>query len=121
MNSKYLMLKDYFLFRFRLVFPVANKGESYQNVCCGKKLKNEELLLILILQNFGLISSTNVILQKCFKDTSAYFLAKRVIDYTQFAFLIITIGWQSSFFFFIVSPQLTNWNICGVCMYIVFV
>lgn len=40
MNSEYLMLKDYFLFGFRFVFPDATKGESSQNVCGGKKLKN---------------------------------------------------------------------------------
>lgn len=47
---------------------------------------------MLVLQNFNLISPTDVILQKCFKDTWVYCLAKRVIDYIQFAFLIINIG-----------------------------
>jgi len=37
------MLKHYFLFGFSLVFPVASEDESYQNACCGKKLRNEEL------------------------------------------------------------------------------
>lgn len=40
MNSKYLLLQDGFLFEVWLVFPVASKGESYQNVLLQQRAKN---------------------------------------------------------------------------------